>query len=173
MMVCLPAQVRLLSTRSEQNSEMSTEAKRISVPVLTPCQRISVPQDQVKSPESAKSFMLHVPFCGIWSLPREIDLSPDQVRNPGKLRAAGPCAFCAYMIINVTSVRILSRDRRAICVFGPHIFASCEQVASHHVPRNRMVHIVPRDSQHMVLEWSLTLRASPVRERGTLICWCR
>ena len=29
MMVCLPAQVRLLSTRSEQNSEMSTEGRNV------------------------------------------------------------------------------------------------------------------------------------------------
>ena len=50
--------------RTEQRN-VDRRAKRISVPVLTPCQRISVPQDQVKSPESAKSFMLYVPFRGI------------------------------------------------------------------------------------------------------------
>ena len=50
--------------RTEQRN-VDRRAKRISVPVLTPCQRISVPQDQMKSPESAKSFMLYVPFRGI------------------------------------------------------------------------------------------------------------
>ena len=50
--------------RTEQRN-VDRREKRISVPVLTPCQRISVPQDQVKSPESAKSFMLYVPFRGI------------------------------------------------------------------------------------------------------------
>ena len=35
--------------RTEQRN-VDRRAKRISVPVLTPCQRISVPQDQVKSP---------------------------------------------------------------------------------------------------------------------------
>ena len=48
-----------------QQRNVDRRAKRISVPVLTPCQRISVPQDQVKSPESAKSFVLYVPFRGI------------------------------------------------------------------------------------------------------------
>ena len=50
--------------RTEQRN-VDRRAKRISVPVLTPYQRISVPQDQVKSPESAKSFVLYVPFRGI------------------------------------------------------------------------------------------------------------
>ena len=50
--------------RTEQRN-VDRRAKRISVAVLTPCQRISVPQDQMKSPESAKSFMLYVPFRGI------------------------------------------------------------------------------------------------------------
>ena len=50
--------------RTEQRN-VDRRAKRISVPVLTPCQRIPVPQDQMKSPESAKSFMLYVPFRGI------------------------------------------------------------------------------------------------------------
>ena len=50
--------------RTEQRN-VDRRAKRISVPVLTPCQRISVPQNQMKSPESAKSFMLYVPFRGI------------------------------------------------------------------------------------------------------------
>ena len=50
--------------RTEQRN-VDRGTKRISVPVLTPCQRISVPQDQMKSPESAKSFMLYVPFRGI------------------------------------------------------------------------------------------------------------
>ena len=52
------------SLRTEQRN-VDRRAKRISVPVLTPCQCISVPQDQMKSPESAKSFMLYVPFRGI------------------------------------------------------------------------------------------------------------
>ena len=59
------------------------------------------------------------------------------------------CAFSWYMIMstrNLPPARSITQPREAS---------------------------VPRDSQHMVLEWSLTLRASPVRERGTLIWWCR
>ena len=50
--------------RTEQRN-VDRRAKRLSVAVLTPCQRVSVPQHQVKSHESAKSFMLYVPFRGI------------------------------------------------------------------------------------------------------------
>ena len=94
MMVCLPAQVRLLSTRSEQNSEMSTEAKRISVPVLKPCQRISVPQDQVKSPESAKSVMLYAPFRGIYDHVHEkLTSRPIKYATPGSFERPARLRF--------------------------------------------------------------------------------
>ena len=54
-----------VGTLRTEPRNVDRRAKHVSVPVLTPCQRISVPQDKMKSPESAKSFMLYVPFRGL------------------------------------------------------------------------------------------------------------